>query len=141
LELAGYSEEECIGEPHSKIRHPDMPRCIFKLLWDTISKGHEIFAYVVNRSKNGDHYWVLAHVTATMDDDGTIVDYHSSRRVPKQKSLAVIIPLYAKLKAEEDRHSDPKAGLEASMAMLNGILTDANMNYDRFIFSVITGQS
>lgn len=55
-----YTEEECLGQPHSIIRHPDMPRCIFKLLWDTLQAGREIFAYVQNLSKNGDHYWVLA---------------------------------------------------------------------------------
>jgi len=139
LHLASYTEEECIGQPHSMIRHPDMPRCIFKLLWDTISKGHEIFAYVINRSKNGDHYWVLAHVTADLDSNGNIVGYHSSRRVPSKSAMAVIQPLYAKLKAEEDRHSDRKAGLDASLAMVTGILSDANIDYDEFIFSVING--
>lgn len=140
LQLAGYKEEECIGQPHNMIRHPDMPRCIFKLLWDTIAKGHEIFAYVINCSNIGDHYWVLAHVTADLDASGNIIGYHSSRRVPSKSALAVIQPLYAKLKAEEDKHSDRKAGLEASLAMITGILNDANIDYDEFIFSVINGK-
>jgi PAS domain S-box len=72
LRLAGYAESEIIGQPHSIIRHPDMPRCVFKLLWDTVQSGNEIFAYVVNRSKNGDHYWVLAHVTPTFDGQGNM---------------------------------------------------------------------
>ena len=78
LRLAGYSEKEMLGQPHSIIRHPAMPRCVFKLLWDTIESGKEIFAYVLNRAKNGDHYWVLAHVTPTFDDAGRIVSYHSA---------------------------------------------------------------
>lgn len=60
VRMSGYTEQECLGEPHNIIRHPDMPRCVFKLLWDTIQGGQEIFAYVLNLSKNGDHYWVLA---------------------------------------------------------------------------------
>lgn len=60
LTIAGYTEQEVLGEPHSIIRHPDLPRCIFKLLWDTIQGGTEIFAYVINRCKNGDHYLVYA---------------------------------------------------------------------------------
>lgn len=56
LLVSGYAEDELIGEPHSKIRHPHMPRCVFKLLWDTILSGREIFAYVNNRAKSGDHY-------------------------------------------------------------------------------------
>lgn len=137
LLLADYKEAECIGAPHSKIRHPDMPRCIFKLLWDTISKGEEIFAYVINRSENGDHYWVLAHVTATFDENENIVGYHSSRRVPSRAALDVVQPLYVKLKAEEDRHSDRKTGLEASVAMVTSLLEESSMSYNEFIFSVI----
>jgi len=52
LDVALYSEEELIGKPHSIIRHPKMPRCIFWLLWDRIEQGKEIFAYVVNLSTN-----------------------------------------------------------------------------------------
>jgi PAS domain S-box-containing protein len=48
LNVAGYTEEEVLGKPHNMIRHPDMPRCVFKLLWDTIESGNEIFAYVKN---------------------------------------------------------------------------------------------
>jgi len=136
--MADYTADECLGQPHSMVRHPDMPRCIFKLLWDTVAKGHEIFTYVVNRSKNGDHYWVMAHVSPTMDDNtNTIVGYHSSRRVPSRAAIAKIVPLYAQLKAEEARHSDRKAGLEASAEMLNKILKDANLSYDQFVFSII----
>ena len=85
LDIAGYTERECLGQPHSMIRHPDMPRCIFKVLWDTIQSGQEIFAYVVNRAANGDHYWVYAHVTPSIGEGGTIVGYHSNRRVPDRR--------------------------------------------------------
>src|SRR5262245_50009336 len=63
LDIADLTLKETIGQPHSLIRHPHMPRCIFKLLWERIQAGKELFAYVMNRSKNGDHYWVIAHVT------------------------------------------------------------------------------
>jgi hypothetical protein len=79
-----------------------MPRYIFKLLWDTLQNGQAIFSYVINRSKNGDHYWVLAHVTPSLDEAGNITSYHSNRRVPDRKILTeTIIPLYAQLLAEE----------------------------------------
>ena len=70
LNIAGFTEDEILGQPHSIIRHPDMPRCVFKLLWDTIKARSEIFAYVLNMAKNGDHYWVFAHVTPTFDASG-----------------------------------------------------------------------
>lgn len=74
--------EEVIGQPHSLIRHPDMPRSIFKLLWDSIEAGSEVFAYVKNMSKTGKFYWVLAHVTPSLDGNGEVNGYHSNRRVP-----------------------------------------------------------
>ncbi|WP_417796314.1 PAS domain-containing protein [Terasakiella pusilla] len=137
LQVADYTEAEVIGQPHSMIRHPDMPRCVFKLLWDTISEGRELFAYVVNRTKFGDHYWVLAHVTPTFDEDGkTIKGYHSNRRVPNPGSLEIIKPLYAELKAEEDRHSNRKDGMNAAYQMLLDKLAEAGMEYDEFILSI-----
>ena len=67
VRLSKFPREQVIGAPHSLIRHPDMPRSIFKLLWDTIQAKKEIFAYVVNMARDGDHYWVFAHVTPTFD--------------------------------------------------------------------------
>ncbi len=134
LRMAGYTEKECLGQPHSMIRHPEMPRCIFGLLWETIQDDREIFAYVVNRCKNGDHYWVNAHVTPSRDGSGAIVGYHSSRRVPDRQILeGTIIPLYKDLLEEEHRHSNRKSGLEASIGMVTGMLKDKNLEYDEFI--------
>ena len=139
LTIADYSEREVVGQPHSVIRHPDMPRCIFKLLWDTISAGSELFAYVMNRTKFGDHYWVLAHVTPMRDDSGAVFGYHSSRRSPDRAALATIQPLYARLLAEEKRHANDKEGLAASAAMLATALKDHGLRYDQFIFSTLDG--
>ncbi|MHA1597785.1 MAG: PAS domain-containing protein [Alphaproteobacteria bacterium] len=134
LRLADYTEAECLGEPHAKIRNPNMPRCIFKLLWDTIQDGKEIFAYVVNRSANGDHYWVLAHVTPSRDASGSIIGYHSNRRVPDRQILEnTIIPLYQNLLAEEQKHPNAKDGMEAAMKMVTDLLAESGKEYDEFI--------
>lgn len=137
LRLAGMTEDEAIGQPHSVIRHPDMPRCVFKLLWDTISAGHEIFAYVVNRSKNGDHYWVLAHVTPSRNDAGQVIGYHSNRRVPNRNVLeTVIMPLYKQLLEIENRHANSKEGMNESFNTLVNLLKEKGLAYDEFIFSL-----
>ncbi|MES0883431.1 PAS domain-containing protein [Roseibium sp. SCP14] len=134
LRVAGYTEKECLGQPHSLIRHPDMPRCIFDLLWETIQSGREIFAYVKNRCKNGDHYWVHAHVTPSRDKSGTVIGYHSNRRVPDRNVLeTAIMPLYRNLLAEERGHQDRKSGLRASKAMIRSLLEDHAVEYDEFI--------
>ncbi|OPZ77299.1 MAG: Aerotaxis receptor [Alphaproteobacteria bacterium ADurb.Bin438] len=138
INISDYTEDELIGQQHNVIRHPHMPRTIFKLLWSTIESGHEIFAYVKNRCKDGDHYWVFAHVTPSFDDKGNIIGYHSNRRVPNRKVLDnVIIPLYKKLLEEEQKQINPKEGIEAGMRMLNKMLEEKNMEYDEFIFSLL----
>lgn len=136
LSIAGYSEREILGQPHNAIRHPAMPRCVFKLLWDTIQSGSEIFAYVLNRAKNGDHYWVLAHVTPTFDGQGNIVSYHSNRRSPKRESVTKAEALYNELLAIEAAHEDRKQGMEASFKALVDKLQALGVPYDEFVFAL-----
>jgi PAS domain S-box-containing protein len=137
IDISGFDEREIINAPHRILRHPDMPRCIFKLMWDTIEAKKEIFAYVVNRTKNGDHYWVLAHVTPSLIDQGEIDGYHSNRRVPDVKILDEIIkPLYKTLITEEEKYPNRKEGMMAGYHLLLSILKDKGMHYDEFIFSL-----
>jgi PAS domain S-box-containing protein len=136
-EIASYTEREILGQPHSLIRHPDMPRAVFKLLWDTLQEGREIFAYVKNMGRTGDYYWVFAHVTPSYDMTGKIIGYHSNRRVPDRKVLEhAIIPLYAELLREEQRHKNGKESLAAASAMLDQFVRARNMGYDQLVFSL-----
>ena len=136
LSISGYEEHEILGRPHSVIRHPDMPRCVFKLLWDRIQSGREIFAYVVNMSKNGDHYWVFAHVTPTFDHQHRIIGYHSNRRVPEPRPLALVKDLYTRLLAIEREHPDRRKGLVASTRKLEDTLSGAGLEYEEFVLSM-----
>jgi PAS domain S-box-containing protein len=136
LNIAGYTEDEALGAPHSLIRHPAMPRCIFKLLWETIESGKEIFAYVLNRARNGDHYWVLAHVTPTFDSAGNIVSYHSNRRSPRRDAVAKAEALYRELLAIEQAHPDRKAGMDAAFQAMVSKLQAAGIPYDEFVFTL-----
>ena len=137
LDIAGYTEGECLGQPHSMIRHPEMPRCVFHMLWETIGAGQELFAYVKNRTKSGDFYWVYAHVTPSYDRNGAPAGYHSSRRVPNRAILAdTIIPLYRQLANEEQRHGNRKEGLKVSTAMMHDFFKSKGASYDEFIHSL-----
>lgn len=135
-EISGFAEDDLIGQPHNIIRHPEMPRCVFKLLWDRIESGKEIFAYVVNLCANGDHYWVLAHVTPTFDSAGHIVGYHSNRRVPAARAVGRIRELYAALLAEEARHDRTPDAVAAGTALLDRLLAEQGMDYDRFVWAL-----
>jgi PAS domain S-box-containing protein len=136
LRLSGLTEREALGKPHSVIRHPEMPKCVFRLLWDTIRDGREIFAWVNNRAVNGDHYWVLAHVTPTFAPDGSIAGFHSNRRVPDRAFLrAKIEPLYAELRAIERAAPSAREGMDAAGARLAAVLSSLGLDYERFVFA------
>lgn len=136
LKIAGYTEEECMEQPHSMIRHPDMPRAIFKLLWETIERKEEIFAYVINMTKNGDHYWVFAHVTPSLDDNGNVIGFHSNRRVPGRESVAKIEGLYAAIVETEKSYSNAKEGLQAGYDQLISFVNDNGGKYEELIFDI-----
>lgn len=136
LDIARMRLDEAIGAPHSLIRHPDMPRAVFKLLWDRLTGGHEVFAYVVNLARDGCHYWVFAHVTPTFDPQGSIVGYHSSRRVPSRRAVDTIIPLYQKLRELERSTANAKEGLDHSFSALQAFITSQGMDYDELVFAI-----
>lgn len=136
LRVAGYTEAEVLGKAHNIIRHPDMPRCVFRFLWDRIADKHEVFAYVVNKCKNGDHYWVFAHVTPTLDHNGRIIGYHSSRRVPSQTALETVKPLYKELLDLESRYRTPREQWQASLPVLVEKLESMGLTYDELIFKL-----
>jgi PAS domain S-box-containing protein len=134
--VSGYSLKELIGQPHSLIRHPEMPRSVFKLAWDAIQAKKEIFAYVVNLSKDGGHYWVFAHMTPSLDAGGNVVGYHSNRRKPDPDPIARAKDLYAGLCAEERRHDSRKEGMLRGYEKLMSMLENKGVSYDEFVFAL-----
>ena len=131
MDLAEYTEDELLGKPHNLIRHPDMPRAVFKLLWDRIQQKKEIFAFVVNQTKNGNHYWVYANVTPSLDTHGNIIGYYSVRRKPNPRALEIIKPLYKQM-----LDAEKTGGMEASAKLLNDALADQGATYDEFIIHI-----
>ena len=128
LKIVGAKQHELLGKPHNIIRHPDMPRAIFKLLWQRIQNKEEIFAYVKNKSFDGGYYWVFANITASVDDHNNAVGYYSVRRKPNPKAIEIIEPMYQKLLSVEKSN-----GMEASTKFLTDFLNEKNLSYDEFI--------
>ncbi|QEL66482.1 hypothetical protein OTERR_30060 [Oryzomicrobium terrae] len=135
IEYSGYSEAELLGKPHNIIRHPDMPRGVFKYLWDTLAEGRECFAYVKNLAKDGSFYWVFANVTPSRDEAGQVIGYFSVRRKPKPAALQVMDEVYRAMLAEEQR-AGPRDAMDASLAWLGAALASKETDYERFILSL-----
>jgi len=131
IEMGEYSEAELLGKAHSIVRHPDMPKAVFKLLWDLVQAGDEIFAFVLNRTKNGNDYWVYANVTPSFDANGKIVGYYSVRRMPSPAALEIIKPLYAQM-----LNAERSGGLEAGTKILTDLLNEKGVGYNELIITL-----
>ncbi len=135
IEFSGFHESEFIGKQHNVIRHPDMPRAVFKMLWDRIQSGQEIFAYVKNICKDGSYYWVLANVTPSFDAAGKVVGYYSVRRKPNPKAVRIVHEIYKRMLAEEQR-AGTRDAIEASTRYLNGLLAEKGVSYEQFVLEL-----
>ena len=118
MQIVGARSDELIGKPHNIVRHPDMPRIVFKILWE----------YIKNKSFDGSFYWVFANVTASLDQNGNIIGYYSVRRKPNPKALEIIIPLYKQL-----LEAEKGGGIDASSELLDNILREKNKSYDELM--------
>ena len=120
IEVCGYTKDELIGKPHNIIRHPDMPKVVFKLLWETIKQGKNINAVVKNRAKNGKYYWIFTEFEIRKDaDTGEIIGYQASRKSISKHVIEIIAELYTKLLEIENNNS-----IEASEKYLINFLKE-----------------
>ncbi len=138
--VAAYDEAEMIGKPHSLIRHPEMPRCVFKALWDTIEAGKPIAAYVKNRAKTGEPYWVMAIVVPFPGG------YVSVRLKPSSEYLGIVKTVYPELRALElehggEREVERKPAMARSWARLLEILAGAGFpSYTSFMHQALAAE-
>jgi len=70
-----YTREELIGKNHNIVRHADMPKEAFKLLWQTVGNGKIFNAPVKNRRKDGSPYYVNAAIGPVIGVNGKPVKY------------------------------------------------------------------
>lgn len=135
MKYAGFEESTLIGTQHNIVRHPEMPRGVFKLFWDTLQQGKEIFAYVKNISMDGSHYWVLANVTPSVDAGGRVLGYYSVRRKPNPKAIAVVSGLYNDMLQAEQRAGSRDA-MTASSELLTNFLKSKGQTYEQMVLSL-----
>ncbi len=132
VEISGYEEYELAGVAHNIVRHPDMPKVIFKLMWKRIQNKHNIIAVVKNLSKTGRYYWVVTDFVVREDKNGHITGYKAFRKPAPRKAIEAVIPLYKKLQELENIR-----GVEAAEKFLNGFFNAEDTTYDEFIEKLI----
>lgn len=133
VEISGYKEAELINQPHNMIRHPDMPKVVFKLMWDRIQSVQPIMAVVKNLAKDGRYYWVITEFESKQDKlTNEITGYTAFRKSASKDVVKMIEPLYKKL-LEIEKYSD----VDAAEKYLVGFLEEKGLSYDEFINSTV----
>ena len=134
VDVCGYEDYELMGQPHSIIRHPDMPKVLFKVLWENLKLVGNFHAVVKNLAKSGRYYWVVTDFESTKNEEGEITHYFGRRRaVPQEIITNYIEPLYKKLLQIEKA-----SGVEYSEKYLIGFLEEKNRSYVEYINDLFT---
>ena len=133
-ELSGYSKTELLGKNHNIVRHPDMPKIIFKKMWDTLNNGDEFVGFIFNHAKDGGYYW-LANKTYlfSREKDGSC-KYFSYKSPMSSRARHYMTKLYATLLEEEK-----KGGIEASEVYLNKYLDFRGVTFDEYMKTFLDG--
>ncbi|MBS1191929.1 MAG: aerotaxis receptor Aer [Rhodocyclaceae bacterium] len=135
MRIANYPEQRVLHRQHNIVRHPDMPRGGFKLLWDTLKSEREFFGYVKNITADGDYYWVLANVTPDLDAQGKVAGYFSVRRKPRPSAVSAIQSVYQEM-LEVERRAGPAQAPAASVSWLTAKLKTLGSSYEQFVLSL-----
>ena len=138
MRIAGYAEHELLGKPHNLIRHPDMPRGVYRLMWETLKAEREFFGVIKNMTADGDFYWVFANVTPDHDRGGAVSGYFSVRRSVSSGAVAAASELYAQMRQIEHK-SGPGTAPEASLAWLRRTLAERQTTYERLVLGLYAG--
>jgi PAS domain S-box-containing protein len=134
ISISGWSEKELLGTPHNILRHPDMPQCAFKILYELIEDGEEFFGFVKNLKKDGGYYWVFANITPSYDANGKMVGYYSVRRKPRDGFKNIIEPLYKTLLDLES-----SGGMNASYEAVQNLLKEKNLTFNELTLGIQKG--
>lgn len=136
MEIALYPEDQLLGVQHNIVRHPDMPRGVFRFLWNTIETGQEFFGFVKNLCADGRYYWVFANVTADYDEQGKLTGYLSVRRKPPQKAIDAVTPIYAAMLDIENNSASKKTAPDESIAYLVKQLEEMQTDYQSLVLGL-----
>lgn len=133
--MSGFSREELLGQPHNIVRHPDMPRGAYQLMWDTLKSGEEFFALVKNMTADGHFYWVFANVTSDLDSNGRLKGYFSVRRQAPKNAIREITAVYEQMLRVEQQ-AGPANAPAASVKWLMDYLQARDTRYERFVLDL-----
>lgn len=133
IDVCGYSASELLGKPHNIIRHPDMPKIVFKVTWDNILAGRNFHAIIKNLAKSGRYYWVITDFEVGRNIMGEVVTIMARRRaVPEHVITDHIEPLYQTLLKLEKI-----GGMELSNRYFKSFLEKQGKSYIEYVMDIL----
>jgi len=131
-DISGYSEKELLGKQHNILRHPDMPKAIFHLMWKYLLSGREITVVMKNLTKRGEYYWAVTELKPKFDKKGTVTTLTSFQKVATEDIVDGVEELYETMLRIEKVH-----GIKGSIGYMEGFLEEKKVTYDGFIYELI----
>jgi len=135
MEVAGFPEQALLRQPHNLIRHPDMPKAVYRLMWQTLKEHQEFFGFVKNLCADGSYYWVFANVTPDLDEHGQTRGYYSVRRKPPAEAVEQVSALYREM-LEIEKAGSGTAVIDRSVAHLQAWLDSKGVDYFRAMMNL-----
>ena len=127
-DVTGYKYDELRGQPHSVVRHPDMPKAIFYMIWKSLLAGMEVSAIIKNVAKNGKYYWVIADFSMQRDKYGQLETFTSFKRAAPEYVSEAIQEVYDGMCC-----SERKSGMEGSLRYLENFLEEKQLSYNEYL--------
>ena len=128
LEINGYKGVSLIHKPHNILRHPDMPKTIFRIIWSIIEQGLPIQALIKNKTNDGKYYWALINWKVQKDKRNKIISYVAYARQAPNAAIKKIEPLYNEMLKIEKEHD-----IDSALAYLHGYLDEEELTYSQYM--------
>jgi len=126
--INGFKGASVINKPHNIVRHPDMPKAIFKIIWSIIQQGLPIQALIKNRTHDGHYYWALINWKVQKNRDEEIISYVAYAKQAPRHAIKVLSPVYNMMLQIEKEHD-----IASSLEYFHSFLNEEGVTYSQYM--------
>ncbi len=131
---SGHNLEDLVGTKHIAIKHPDMPKSIYRHLWKELKSINEVSCVLKNTNKAGESYWTYMNATPSFDTENKHIGYLFVQRSAYEKAIAYFDGLYKEMCVTESQHSSDDEAMDASYQLLDNVAAPQG-GHNEFVFS------
>lgn len=135
IQVMGYPEQQILGRHFESIKHQDMPKGIYQLLWNTVKQKREFNGYLKICTQSGDNYWTFANINPFYDSIGAISGFTCAMRQPNLGAVTMFAMYYEQMREEEQNSNDANAALNQLIELLSAMGDDYEASVFKLQFS------